>query len=293
MNAFQALFADKLIDDDRIPSFTFTLMNNTSYGLLVPRPICFAQIFVICFIQIIFSIAMAYAIYQIALLPQKAKLEAGGLYSSYPFLIGFGVILPLVFYEPVWIIDNLRLESKILRMLAMTPPLVLPLRCSEAIFGFTPEGPRKNLVNYTIYASCLVGCCFDPITHDPLRMKKSSFYSRLREFLFSALVLSVIYSFLAPSDYAPFDTKSMVKYDLQHFVEMFSVNHLMNNFILTLTLSVGIVFSTMGVGLIFNIIYQVQTPKIAQNPMFSSKSPSDFWGRKWNTFIHSGLKVKS
>ena len=47
MNAFQAVFADKLIDDDRIPVFTFTLMNNTSYGLLVPKPVLFAQIFVV------------------------------------------------------------------------------------------------------------------------------------------------------------------------------------------------------------------------------------------------------
>jgi hypothetical protein len=29
---------------------------------------------------------------------------------------------------------------------------------------------------------------------------------------------------------------------------------------------------------------------ITSNPMFLSSSPSDFWGRRWNNLIHSGLK---
>ena len=47
MNAFQAQFADKLNVDDRIPSFIFTLWNQKSYGILVPKSACFMQIVIV------------------------------------------------------------------------------------------------------------------------------------------------------------------------------------------------------------------------------------------------------
>ena len=31
---------------------------------------------------------------------------------------------------------------------------------------------------------------------------------------------------------------------------------------------------------------------MVDNPIFHSRSPSDFWGRRWNRLIHTGLKVK-
>jgi len=42
--------------------------------------------------------------------------------------------------------------------------------------------------------------------------------------------------------------------------------------------------------LVYNIFYGVQTYEIVLNPMLKSKSPSDFWGRRWNVLVHNGLK---
>jgi hypothetical protein len=33
-----------------------------------------------------------------------------------------------------------------------------------------------------------------------------------------------------------------------------------------------------------------QTQVVMMNPLFGSKSPSDFWGRRWNLLVHSVLK---
>jgi len=48
--------------------------------------------------------------------------------------------------------------------------------------------------------------------------------------------------------------------------------------------------SSLGVSLVYNIIYGYQTYEIVLNPMFKSTSPSEFWGKRWNTLVHLGLK---
>jgi hypothetical protein len=35
----------------------------------------------------------------------------------------------------------------------------------------------------------------------------------------------------------------------------------------------------------------VQANEVMHNPIFTSNSPSDFWGRKWNSVVHGVLKV--
>ena len=40
----------------------------------------------------------------------------------------------------------------------------------------------------------------------------------------------------------------------------------------------------------FNLAYGYETNEVVINPMFKSRSPSDFWGRRWNTIVHRGLK---
>lgn len=40
----------------------------------------------------------------------------------------------------------------------------------------------------------------------------------------------------------------------------------------------------------YNIAFQNETYDMVRNPLFSSKSPSDFWKSRWNILVHSGLK---
>lgn len=36
---------------------------------------------------------------------------------------------------------------------------------------------------------------------------------------------------------------------------------------------------------------RLKTKDTTNNPLFGSKSPSDFWGRRWNNVVHKVLKV--
>ena len=72
---------------------------------------------------------MAVIIYQFVILPQKAKPAVGLNPSS--FLIGFGVVFPIILYEPLWMIDHLHLESLNHKMMIITLPSSLSLRCLE------------------------------------------------------------------------------------------------------------------------------------------------------------------
>jgi len=290
MNTFQALFSDKLVNDDRLPYYSFTdhdAFGGQSFGILLPKSSFHMQLTILLSIQTIVSAILAIMIYQFIILPQKAK-PAAGLNIS-PFLIGFGVILPIIFYEPIWILDYLRIQNVSMKMMIIAVPANFSLRCLEAMFGFTPEGPKKSMLNYIIFASCFIGSRFDSTTHQPLRVSRSSTYSMLRDLIFTGLATSILMSLLAPFNYVPFEVKAVENHPYD-FMNMFSVNHLMNNFIMALLLSVTLGHSIVGVGLLYNICYQVQTVKMVNNPMFTSKSPSDFWGRKWNTHIHSALK---
>jgi len=295
MNALQALFAEKLIIDDRLPFFSFTLsdaLGGKSFGILMPKSAFYVQLIIMLTIQTIIAAIMAIVIYQFIILPQrgaKATTTTGLNVSS--LLIGFGAILPMTFYEPIWIIDYLRIQSTSMKTTIMALPLNLSLQCLEAMFGGTPEGPKKNIAHYIIYGSCLTGSKFDSTTQKPLRVTRSSFCSVLKEFSFSMAVTCVLTSLLDSSNFAPFETKATVGFDHSYdLTDLFSVGHLMNNFAMALLVSITLSLSTIGVGFFYNICYRVQTVKVVHNPMFTSKSPSDFWGRKWNMQIHSTLK---
>lgn len=55
-------------------------------------------------------------------------------------------------------------------------------------------------------------------------------------------------------------------------------------------ISISLSQGSIGVSLIYNILYGYETEEIVLNPMFKSTTPSEFWGRRWNTLVHKGLK---
>ena len=49
----------------------------------------------------------------------------------------------------------------------------------------------------------------------------------------------------------------------------------------------GVALSAMD-----GVLCQVDTTDIMKNAIFDSRSPADFWGRKWNLVVHGALKVR-
>jgi hypothetical protein len=91
-------------------------------------------------------------------------------------------------------------------------------------------------------------------------------------------------------NFEPFASSSPVKLEDFHFnLDLLSPAHLGNTYCLAvltyLTLTFGFELAVLG-----EQIKGYYTPPVFSNPLFTSTSPSDFWGRKWNKMIHRILK---
>eukprot|EP00536_Pseudo-nitzschia_multiseries_P016613 jgi/Psemu1/221861/e_gw1.1164.26.1 len=233
---------------------------------------------------------------------------------SYGLLFSFGIALPCVVLEPIYAMKALEIKNAALIMVFLATPIVNSLRIAEgkyqvvlvfvfclfygtifshliSAFGFTPFPAQRSLRNYVIYFSC-TPCIvdFDPISGEPKRASPYFLGKRLatlaRDFAISGVLLSI----LKPYNYEFFDV-SRELYSMDHNLgDLFSWQHLLNNYLVAVLISTFVSQGTIGVSLVTNIFYGLQTSEVMLNPMFKSKSPADFWGRRWNLSVHKGLK---
>jgi len=54
--------------------------------------------------------------------------------------------------------------------------------------------------------------------------------------------------------------------------------------------SLSLCFSLSGVNALVQLVGGFQCQQVVDSPMFQLTSPSDFWGRRWNHLVHTGLK---
>ena len=85
--------------------------------------------FQLLILQTIVAVILSIIIYHFIVLPKKTIPREGLNFSS--SLIGFGVILPFILYEPIWIDDFLGLENTCFKMVVLALPSTLSLRCLE------------------------------------------------------------------------------------------------------------------------------------------------------------------
>mmetsp|Transcript_10210 Transcript_10210/g.11313 ORF Transcript_10210/g.11313 Transcript_10210/m.11313 type:complete len:420 (-) Transcript_10210:12-1271(-) len=295
MNFLQKLFIEKLVVDSfDDPIFTLKLPSIFTYekiqfSIFLPKLEFYNQLTTLLVIQTSMAAIAGVFMYYFIILPQ-AKINCNSMSSMTPFLVGFGVVFPFVVLQPIYLINYLSIESLALRMMILALPTVSTLRCLEAMFGFTPRGPKKNLKSYLIYSSCLMGIKFDPKTNDliPVTVKfiRMQLLTFGRDYVFVVSLMSI----LKPKDYEFFDVKTHAD-SLDHsFYELLSWRHLLNNYLVALLLSVSLSQSTLGVSIMYNLVYGYETLEVVRNPILKSTSPSDFWGKRWNILIHQGLK---
>lgn len=273
----ETLFAEKLVDDDdRVPFVEFG-----GYGVLPPKVALHGQLIFLLVAQMVMGGLTAVAVYELII---KRQGTAGS------FLTGFGVIIPAVLAVPFWIISSLDIQCMPHRLALFSYPGTVAFRVSEAMFGFAPPAAKKSLRNYVTYYSSLMETSFEPKTLDPVRASRANLVRLILDFHGYVLLLSVLFSLASPWGYAPFGTRAEA-YSMDHKLgDIFGVGHLANNFIAAALLSMSLSFGSLGASLLFYLLTGIQTERMVHNPMFASASPSDFWGRRWNTLIHGALK---
>lgn len=212
--------------------------------------------------------------------------------SATAVLFAFGIAIPCVVMEPIYAVKALGIRNVGLILTILATPINNILRITEALFGFTPVPAKWSLWNYVVYFSCSLGIDFDTdrMEETPKRVSREFFRKRLLVIGRDVLVISLLVSVLKNCEYEVFETSREV-YSMDHTLqEIFSWQHLLNNFLVALLLSTSLSQGSLCAGILYNIVYGYQTYEIVLNPMLKSRSPSEFWGRRWNVLVHKGLK---
>ena len=270
------IFDEKLTTDDRAPVHLFG-----SLAVLPPKLEFWVQLTLLLSVQMVISATFAVVVYKLIVSRQQAE--------PLRYLVGFGAVIPLALYVPFHLLVALDLQSKTLAMALICLPILVTLRCMEAMFGFVPPAAGKSLKNYAVYYASMMKTKFDE-KQEPAKASASDILRRIGEFGSLFVVLSLLFSCTSPYDFAPFVTRFQA-HSIDHgLVDLFHPFHLANNFVAAVLVSVSLSFSTLGSSLLFNISTGIMTERVVENPMFASKTPSQFWGRKWNNLVHSLLK---
>lgn len=208
--------------------------------------------------------------------------------TSSAYLLGFGLVIPSVLSMPYPVLEYFLIQNKTLKLSMGTMPLIVSFRCIEAMFDTSPHSVEENLWNYVTYYTSLSHFEWDPKTKTRRRCTAADFgailWRLLCHFHLAGLMLSVAMHFnyqLLPTNV------NLHEYNLTW--ELFSPAHLVNAYMLAVLaffmLAVGFEMASFG-----DNLKGFLTKQPFYNPLFTSRSPSEFWGRKWNMTIHRLLK---
>lgn len=241
-------------------------METTKYGFLLPSLWFWVKTLFIMSIGTLISFCISYIIYTY-IIPNRE------INSAKINLIGFGVLIPSMLVLPFIFVELFQIDNIIQSFGAALFMFVYPLRCSEAMFGFSPKYVETTFKSYWMYFTCPVEVVFDKNGH-PSRASAFDIQKRLRTSISGFLLVGFLISYLQPKDFVPFQLSSDLqlnfdaeanKYGLKKFAELFNVRRLTNNFIMAvltnLCLCAGTHFIAAANGLVggINVIVSLST----------------------------------
>jgi len=280
------LFADKFnVSTDRIPSFLINI-SGTTFGIFLPSATLWTQLLVGLIFSQLFVVAAAGIVYHF-IIPNRG--------STTTYLIGFGIVCPLLLTYPFWIINALEIKNGLLRFsLGAILPVTSMFHCTEAMFGFSPHSVETSFRKYVLYYISAVEIVFDEKTNKVVKASWPDILSRAKTFAYNVLITGAYHSIMQRVQYQPFEnhtnanTLSFSELDLFHGI--FDWKLTLNNLASTIMLQLYISTFASALCFILSALLRVKTCVAMHNPLLLSSSPSDFWGRRWNMIIHKCLK---
>lgn len=277
------LFAEKLDEDVREPIVTFSppaALSSATYGLLCPSFSFWIQMAAILILQSILCNILAVIVYFFVIQRRGTPIA---------FLTGYGFIIPFVIAMPFYMISALDLRNTCFMICVASTPVLLTFRCLEAMYGFSPPAVEAQVTNYMLYYGSVIEFIFDGETKHPVKSTAKEALVKAKRFLLFYFFLGILFSILEPCSYAPIDIRR--DHSLESTVaDILNPGHLANNFAVAYVTHVCLHTGTLGFGAAISLLAGIKTMDIADNPFFLSKSPSDFWGRRWNCLVHGVLK---
>jgi len=282
MEMLRNLFADKLVVDDREPIWTFQFGEEEGqyWGLLAPKARLWQQLILLLMIQTAFQCFFAVVNYHLIVKQARRTTTA--------YLIGWGIVVPMAVYFPYWMLEFWELQSRPIKMSTGSSAYIVGFRTIEAMYDTSPHSVEATLTNYCAYYTSLMHFDWDPKTATRRKITAAELIKDFGMLMLFLHLLSVLLSFELHCGFQPF--QSPVRLEEFHFnTDLLSPGHLANAYCLALTvyltLSFGFRLTAFG-----EHVKGYRTQPIFHNPLFASRSPSEFWGKRWNLTIHRILK---
>jgi hypothetical protein len=229
------------------------------------------------FLQIIFAVAV-----------YEFVIKGRGTPRS--FLMGFGIIIPLALYTPFYLLEELNLQNKAVRLCLATLPTVVCFRCLEAMFK-TPSDicVEVTLGNYMTYYSTLMSFEWSTKTLNRRRITTGEIINAISIVVHGFVRMSIFLSVMMHYDFKPFATSPVVLDDFHLSFSLLHPAHLANSYALGV-LTYAYLSLGMNMTALADQTKGYYTQPIFRNPLVESRSISDFWGRRWNLVIHRMIK---
>lgn len=244
-----------------------------SYGLLLPRSSQCLGIQTL--LQCIFSVL----IYQFI-------VQRRG--SATAFLVGFGIILPLSLAVPFELLEYYDVQNKVVKFSFCTLATILFFRTIEAMYGTSPDGVESSQGTYIAYFSSVMHFEWDPQTKKRRRITWNELGTAVARILLHFFLICLMLSWEMHHNFQPFPSNVTLDEFTLSF-QFLTPSHLANAYCLGV-LTYLFLFTGFELTAFNENIKGIYTKPIFLNPLFTSRSPTDFWGEKWNLVIHRILK---
>lgn len=297
------LYGDKLAADVREPVFAFDLAHLLggpanegvlSFGILMPNPAFWIQLLSFMVLGVMLGLVASVVNYNLIVLRRRPSTLAVTDPTIEAMLIAFGITIPLCIAFPYVIIDAFGVRNYVIKFcLATISPVLTMFHSLEAVFGTSPRCSETSFARYALYMASPLEISFDQRNCRPIKVKVARTLRALGDFVLFLVVLGLYQSIFGPSRYQPFATGNKFppldsySHSLKH---LFNLGHLGNNLVAALLLQLYLTTFCLGLQAVTNLVAGIETKRVMSDALFGSSSPSEFWGRNWNTLIHGVLK---
>jgi Membrane bound O-acyl transferase family len=205
------------------------------------------------------------------------------------YLFGWGIVVPIAFSMPYFILYNLNIQNKAIRMSTGSSVFIVFFRCIQAMYYTAPHTVECNIRTYILYYTTTLHFHWNPSTHQRRRITNRELFSNTCYFVRTWLLLSISMSFAVHYKFQPFSSPIQ---DIQNFhfnSDIFHIGHIANMYLAAILLFLTVSFK-FEITRVAEQLKGYYTDPIFTNPMFTSRTASDFWSRKWNNVVHTILK---
>lgn len=271
-----SLLSTKFEGDFREPIIEFALPILGQVGVLGIDLMFWVRMLSICIISMSINFFGAFL---------ALKMIRGKNGSVPSHLFSYGILVPFLTVLPFHLIDVLDIQNPVLRLTLISNPALLVFRCFATLHNTLPPFAMEDTLSFFWYFAATVEFRMDPKTKDRIPTTVSDVLNKTRSIGIKFFQCVALFTLMKPSNYKMFPHR-----EINGPFDVFFWGNLLNNYMMgALTMTV-FDFGTSLLGVFASILSGYSTATVNNYPLTRSASPSDFWGRRWNSLVAGGLK---